>query len=152
MRARDVSDGSRFTTASPHSGFVLLLRLLLEDDDVLPGQDVARLDVPQRVDRHLLEYLPLTHLMDKQDRHLGVYLARDAEREVTAAGADVRDDVSGPELERLHQFRRLLLPLALGTFQPAGPLMPHHLGNLAAHVELADTVGVVDAADLVALR
>src|SRR5438132_12401187 len=73
MRARDCSDGSRFTAVSPRSGFFLLLRLLLEDDDVLPWQDVARLDVPQGVAGHLLEYLALTHLVDEENGHLGVF-------------------------------------------------------------------------------
>ena len=48
------------------------------------------------------------------------------------------------------QLGGLLLLLALRPLQPAGRLVAHHLGDLAAHVELADAVGVVVLAVLVA--
>src|SRR5207248_1176950 len=99
MRATDASDGSRAmvvlslrgrvfaaepglnpgTRRAPRdplarvprwSGFGLLrLGLLLEGYDVLPGQDVTRLDVTQRVDGHLLADLLLAHLVHRLDRH-----------------------------------------------------------------------------------
>ena len=37
-----------------------------------------------------------------------------------------------------------LLLLALGPLEPVGRLVAHDAGDLAAHVELADAVGVVD--------
>src|SRR5439155_20006358 len=55
----------------------------------------------------------------------------------------------GLELKRLDQPGRLFFLLALRPFEPAGRLMAHDLGDLAAHVELAGSVGIVIAAKFV---
>ena len=67
----------------------------------------------------------------------------EAESIVAAAGADVGDHFTGLDLEGFDQLGGLLLFFALGAFQPVGRLMPHDLGDLPAHVELADAIGIV---------
>ncbi len=69
---------------------------------------------------------------------------------VAAAGAHVGNHVAGFEFQRIQQFRAVFLFLALGTFEPAGGLEAHHLGDLTAHVEFADAVRIVLAARFVA--
>ena len=41
------------------------------------------------------------------------------------------------------ELARMLLLVTFGTFQPVGTLMGHEVGNLAAHVKLADAVPAV---------
>ncbi len=74
----------------------------------------------------------------------------EAESIVAAAGADVGNDFTGLDLEGFDQLGGLLFLFALGAFQPVGGLMAHDLGNLPAHVELADAIGIMILAVFIA--
>src|SRR5262249_60028614 len=64
-------------------------------------------------------------------------------RVIPAPGPDVGDDVALFQGQEFQQLLRVFLFLALRALQPCGREVPHHLGDLAAHVELADPVAVV---------
>ena len=67
----------------------------------------------------------------------------DAETEITAAGADVGDDLPGLELEHPDQLGGLFFLLALRSFEPRSSGVAHHLRDLATHVELAYAMWIV---------
>ncbi len=69
--------------------------------------------------------------------------ARDAPREVPRADADVRHVVAGLEFERPDERLGFLLQLARRAFEPPRAEVPHHVSDLAAHVEFANAVAAV---------
>ncbi len=66
--------------------------------------------------------------------------------------ADVGNLHAGLQLQGLHEKREAFLFFPLRPFEPGDPLMAHHTGNLAAHVEFANPVGIVLPAGGVAFR
>src|SRR5216683_6530960 len=50
--------------------------LLLKNNDVLPRQDIERLDPAQGVRLHFFDDLLLRHLVDQLDRNVGVFHAK----------------------------------------------------------------------------
>ena len=59
------------------------------------------------------------------------------------AQAEAGEHPRAQPLEHLDQPGRLFLLFPLGPVEPAGGLVAHDQGDLAAHVELAGAVGVV---------
>ena len=64
-------------------------------------------------------------------------------REVAGAGADISDDIAGPEWQALDQQIGAFLFGALRSFEPISRLVAHDVGDFAAHVELTDAVAAV---------
>ena len=75
----------------------------------------------------------------------------DAKAVITGAGAEIGDRLSRLDLQRVDQQLRPLLGLALAALQPENAARSHDVGDLAAEIELADAVGIVRRAVLVAL-
>jgi len=65
-------------------------------------------------------------------------------------GADVGDGVAGLEVQRSQQEVRPFLLVPFWPLQPISGLMTHDMGDFAAHVKLADAIGVVLRAGFVA--
>ena len=81
--------------------------------------------------------------VDAVDCALGADHARDASCEIACAHPNVGHLVAGFELERLDQGLWSFLRLARGALQPTGTEMSHHVGDLAAHVKLANAIAAV---------
>src|SRR5581483_350867 len=67
----------------------------------------------------------------------------DAEGEIAGSRADVGDIIRRFELQISDHLTRQFGLFAVGPFEPAGSLMPHDVGDLAAQVKFADAVRVV---------
>ena len=78
-------------------------------------------------------------LLDEQVRDARFFLRRPQFEVLELTYADVLNGPR-PQAQRRHQPVRHLLLLALRPLEPVRPLVPHHLRDLAALVELADAV------------
>ena len=74
-----------------------------------------------------------------------------AAAEITCAGANVGHGLTTPKPELADQLVGLFLGNAFGPFQPIGRFMAHDLGDLTAHVELADAIRVMGLVEAVAV-
>ena len=74
-----------------------------------------------------------------------------AAADVACAGANVGHNLTAPKPELADQLVGLFLGNALGPFQPIGRFMAHDLGDLTAHIELANTIRVMGLVKLVAV-
>jgi hypothetical protein len=74
---------------------------------------------------------------------------RQSKRVIPAPRADVGDDVSRLEPQRLVKQGWAFFFFALGAFEPSGRLVSHHQGDFATHVKLASTVRIVVLAKLI---